>query len=780
MSSKHAAAVVDTCTWTGATNANWSNGGNWTGCDNSNVPENGDTLIFPESASNKTTNNDISSLTLNHIEVTGSGYTLGGNDFTITDSGALQVSQSATIDNNVTYTGSNVFLFSDTGTTLTVNGTSNFALPSGEVNVGGTGWDGTVDFVGNVTGAAQSQFIAVNGATAIVRGASNTFTATDVGAESNAKFECRSATCFGNNANHIYAGGGIVHLRTAATYSNDIETSGSTSNVSAIYTYENVTLSGNTTVNDQLFYGSFTSGKTLTVNGNVNLASANLEVSGIDRTGVTIFNGVISGSYGVITFASTTVLAGNNTYTGITTATSGAATISVTNVNGLGASGNGTYIGNGDMLNIDIAGPGSFSIPEPITVEGTGEGDAGAILNSAASAVDLAGQVTLTGDTKVSNPIVNSAIVFMNTISGTGDLTLVGKWNSSTPGVLTVAGSGTNSYSGDTIVGGGVVYFQKVDAIPHNLTINTTDPSTNQSAVHFLLAGVMNDAGVLTMGGDQNTLMLGANNEVIGGLTGTGGTVELTNDGDKLIIDQDSDTTFSGEFYSAGNSSTYEKRGSGTLTLNGDYQALPDNISFLVSEGTLVVNGNIRTTTGGDLTVAGGVLKGVGTVGDVTLTSGSIAPGHSPGTLHVASLTLNSGSTFQQDIAGSTAGTQYDQLIASGTVTLGGAALSLVPSYTPADGTVFTIITASSVSGTFNGLPDGATVTANGLKFRINYSATSVTLTSLGGTLSSPSAPNTGFNHRSTTKDIIFSVMGVTMLTSVIAFRRKLYAFMVR
>src|SRR6187402_2016960 len=46
-------AAADTCTWTGATNGNWSTGTNWTGCDNSGVPENGDTLVFPASAANK-------------------------------------------------------------------------------------------------------------------------------------------------------------------------------------------------------------------------------------------------------------------------------------------------------------------------------------------------------------------------------------------------------------------------------------------------------------------------------------------------------------------------------------------------------------------------------------------------------------------------------------------------------------------------------------------------------------------------------------------------------
>ena len=39
-------AAADTCTWTGAVNSSWSNGGNWSGCDNGNVPQSGDALVF--------------------------------------------------------------------------------------------------------------------------------------------------------------------------------------------------------------------------------------------------------------------------------------------------------------------------------------------------------------------------------------------------------------------------------------------------------------------------------------------------------------------------------------------------------------------------------------------------------------------------------------------------------------------------------------------------------------------------------------------------------------
>jgi len=82
----------------------------------------------------------------------------------------------------------------------------------------------------------------------------------------------------------------------------------------------------------------------------------------------------------------------------------------------------------------------------------------------------------------------------------------------------------------------------------------------------------------------------------------------------------------------------------------------------------------------------------------------------------------------------------------TGIATLGNATLNIVPSYTPNVGQVFTILTSESVVGTYNGLPDNSLITVSGLTFRINYTATTVTLTFLSGTLDpSPLAP-TGQN----------------------------------
>ena len=73
---------------------------------------------------------------------------------------------------------------------------------------------------------------------------------------------------------------------------------------------------------------------------------------------------------------------------------------------------------------------------------------------------------------------------------------------------------------------------------------------------------------------------------------------------------------------------------------------------------------------------------------------------------------------------GTTAGTGYDQLSANGTVNLAGATLNVNLAFTPALGSAFTVIQndgTDAVLGTFAGLPEGTTLSLNGMTFQISY-----------------------------------------------------------
>ena len=87
-------------------------------------------------------------------------------------------------------------------------------------------------------------------------------------------------------------------------------------------------------------------------------------------------------------------------------------------------------------------------------------------------------------------------------------------------------------------------------------------------------------------------------------------------------------------------------------------------------------------------------------------------------------VTLGAAATLE--IGGSVAPAVVGRLNVSRTMTLGGATLVLqLPAlFTASAGTTFTIISNGSltdVNGTFAGLPEGAIVRANGVRFRISY-----------------------------------------------------------
>lgn len=147
-----------------------------------------------------------------------------------------------------------------------------------------------------------------------------------------------------------------------------------------------------------------------------------------------------------------------------------------------------------------------------------------------------------------------------------------------------------------------------------------------------------------------------------------------------------------------------------------------------------------------------GILKGTGTVGVLSvLAGGRVAPGLSPGCLSAGNTTI--AGSFDVEIGGTTACTEYDQLQVTGTVNLSGGTLNVSRwnGFNPTAGQTYTIITndLADSTGTFAGLAQGATVTVDGFTFTISYTGgdgNDVVLTSTGGsaTTPTPGTPNTG------------------------------------
>ncbi|WP_314951177.1 autotransporter domain-containing protein [Bradyrhizobium cosmicum] len=149
----------------------------------------------------------------------------------------------------------------------------------------------------------------------------------------------------------------------------------------------------------------------------------------------------------------------------------------------------------------------------------------------------------------------------------------------------------------------------------------------------------------------------------------------------------------------------------GTTAFNG---------ATAVEAGGLIVNGTLPST----LTVNGGYLGGTGTVGGLVVNNGgAVAPGNSIGPLNVSgNVTFNAGSTFQVEI---NAAGQSDKIAATGTATLNGGTVQIVPLGAGfLANTQYTILTAAGgVNGTY------ATLTTSGsplVSGQLSYDANNV------------------------------------------------------
>ncbi|MBZ1351540.1 autotransporter outer membrane beta-barrel domain-containing protein [Alcaligenaceae bacterium LF4-65] len=206
--------------------------------------------------------------------------------------------------------------------------------------------------------------------------------------------------------------------------------------------------------------------------------------------------------------------------------------------------------------------------------------------------------------------------------------------------------------------------------------------------------------------------------------------------------------------------------GSGTTVLSG---ANTYSGGTTVTGGTLSLAGGSPTGTGDVFVASAGTLMGTGTIAGNSIVSGVLKPGNSPGYLSFTkNLTLNSGSTYQQDIAGNVQASSATPVGASGYYSFVNVGSQLVINsgatltprlsnlfnasesgygsaiYVPALGDRFRMVTATGgISGRFSTLTQPAEL-ASGTQFIAFYNVNSsssldlaVTPTSYSSTLSS-------------------------------------------
>jgi hypothetical protein len=181
--------------------------------------------------------------------------------------------------------------------------------------------------------------------------------------------------------------------------------------------------------------------------------------------------------------------------------------------------------------------------------------------------------------------------------------------------------------------------------------------------------------------------------------------------------------------------------GTGGITVNGSI-SLSGNNSYsgqtLISNFTVLnLNGAIAASP---VLVTAGNLNGSGIVGSLTTAPAPFANVSLGGILASGPVQLGSGTSFGTSLNGPTPGTNYGQLAVTGGVALAsGVNLSVGLGFVPAQGQVFLLVDndgSDAVSGTFNGLPEGANFNIGPYPFQISYvgeTGNDVILTSLSG-----------------------------------------------
>ncbi len=352
--------------------------------------------------------------------------------------------------------------------------------------------------------------------------------------------------------------------------------------------------------------------------------------------------------------------------------------------------------------------------------------------------------------------------------------------------------NGTVTFNGTVQVEDGGNFEMPSGVVLGTAASNLTTAGTG--FYHWTGSGISAVDSVLNIGvGTEFRISGNATKQVRNGIVNNNGRVTWVNNGDLRLNDNAVFNNKSGGVFNAQNDSgvffssaggsfnnlagaTFNKSGAGTTTTFGILQtfsnagtvkALSGTLSFdsdfTQTAGTTVLNGGAITASAA-FKLEGGTLSGIGTLtGNVTNSGGSVSPGISaPGALsETGNYSQGANGELSIQLNGVTPVTQYDQFNVNGTVALGGA-LALSANFSPASGSSFTILNndgTEAVTGTFAGLPQGASVQAGSALFRILYNGgdgNDVVLTNIQPTLSIENA--TISEGDSGTKNLVFTV----------------------
>jgi hypothetical protein len=275
-------------------------------------------------------------------------------------------------------------------------------------------------------------------------------------------------------------------------------------------------------------------------------------------------------------------------------------------------------------------------------------------------------------DTHVFN---NGSPLFMQYLEDTGPLPTDFNWTQNDLGSWTSSGSWdpqiVPNSADHTVTFGGVATTATTAVVNTNVTVNKI---TFGSAQQYVVGG----AGSVNLAATTDVTPVDPTIEVLLGSHQFQAIVNLqasatANVGDGLTL------SFNNELNLGGN--TLTKTGGGNMAIN-----------------------NKLITAGGSVNLQQGTVSGSGTVGgNLNNSSGTVAPGNSPGILTIdGDYTQGSSGIMEMEIGGLVAGQEHDKIVIIGAANLAGTLdVSLINSYSPNNGDTYDILDFGSVNGDF-------------------------------------------------------------------------------
>ncbi|MFL5328296.1 MAG: beta strand repeat-containing protein [Gemmataceae bacterium] len=444
----------------------------------------------------------------------------------------------------------------------------------------------------------------------------------------------------------------------------------------------------------------------------------------------------------------------------------------------------GVYVGQSSTVTstggeVIVTGEGAYS-------GGAGNNDGIVVTNASTITAGGPGSVSVHGNAGGPGVVPSYGVELLNsTIASSGGAISVSGYGGHTGNVGLVLGA-NSSITGPT--SNSITLDADTIAIdPTNTNINvgvgtvTFVPLNDSEAIDLGLASASHDALLLTDADFSHitagTLQIGTNLcqliSVNGDISRGGSAIKLFSTG-SITLAAGLNAVSGAIVLDAGGSISQTAgtiQTSGVLTVQAGQTATFDASNN--KAGTLVVPVGVTAIVNGSFDPAGlvqidGALRGSGSVGTLTVTNtGRISPGTGLGIFGSGNLALNSNSAVEIELSGASAGASYDQLTVKGTVQLGGASLFVSLGVAPTANQVLKIIDndgTDAISGTFNGLSEGALINIDGVNFAISYNGgngNDVTLTApqVVPALSSPTVLSAtlgdGTNQRSAVKQVV-------------------------